>query len=343
MQIKNKIILIIICTLSLSIFNSILHAEELNISALEVSIDQKNNVVIGKGSVEVTDSEGKLIKADKATYEKSKEFLLAEGSVEVIDVEGNILKSDKITYDKKNERIITYEDSELMVNEGYKLISNKILYNTLKKIISSDQNSTLTDSDGNIVTLNMFQYYVEKNLFSSVGEIKIIDVNRNKYFFKELHVDTKKREMIGSDVSVILDQENFGVSKESDPRFAANDIFMTKNKSNLSKGVFTVCKKKEGRCPPWTLKAKKIINDNIKKTIHYEHATLKVYDLPIFYFPRFSHPDPTVKRASGFLNHFFTNSTSLGSGLDYHITGQSVLIKILLLHQRCMKKKMYCF
>ena len=234
MQIKNKIILIIICTLSLSIFNSILHAEDLNISALEVSIDQKNNVVIGKGSVEVTDSEGKLIKADKATYEKSKEFLLAEGSVEVIYVEGNILKSDKITYDKKNERIITYENSELMLIEGYKLISNKILYNTIKKIISSDQNSTLTDSDGNIVTLNMFQYYVEKNLLSSVGEIKIIDVNRNKYFFKELHVDTKKREMIGSDVSVILDQENFGVSKESDPRFVANDIFMTKNKSNVS-------------------------------------------------------------------------------------------------------------
>ena len=314
MQIKNKIILIIICTLSLSIFNSNLHAEEFNISALEFSIDQKNNIVIGEGDVEVTDSEGKLIKADKVTYEKSKEFLLAEGSVEVIDVEGNILKSDKATYDKKKERIITYENSELMLKEGYKLTSNKILYNTIKKIISSDQNSILTDSEGNIVTVNMFQYYLEKNLFSSVGEIKIIDINKNKYFFKELHVDTKKREMIGSDVSVILDQENFGVSKESDPRFVANDIFMSKNKSNLSKGVFTVCQKKEGRCPPWTLQAKKISHDKIKKTIYYEHATLKVYDIPIFYFPRFFHPDPTVKRQSGFLNPFFTNSTSLGAG-----------------------------
>ena len=101
MQIKNKIILIIICALSLSIFNSNLHAEEFNISALEFSIDQKNNIVVGEGEVEVIDSEGILIKADKVTYEKSKEFLLAEGSVEVIDVEGNILKSDKATYDKK--------------------------------------------------------------------------------------------------------------------------------------------------------------------------------------------------------------------------------------------------
>ena len=109
MQIKNKIILIIICILSFYIFNSNLHAEEFNISALEFSIDQKNNIVKGEGNVEITDSEGKLIKTDKVTYERSKEFLLVEGSVEVIDVEGNILKSDKATYDKKRERIITYD------------------------------------------------------------------------------------------------------------------------------------------------------------------------------------------------------------------------------------------
>ena len=89
---------------------------------------------------------------------------------------------------------------------------------------------------------------------------------------------------------------------------------MSKNKSNLSKGVFTVCQKKESRCPAWSLQAKRIIHDNIKKTIYYEHATLKVYDIPIFYFPKFNHPDPTVKRRSGFLNPFFTDSTSLGSG-----------------------------
>ena len=64
MQIKNKIILIIICTFSLSIFNSNLHAEEFNISALEFFVDKKNNIVIGKGDVVVTDTEGKIIKAD---------------------------------------------------------------------------------------------------------------------------------------------------------------------------------------------------------------------------------------------------------------------------------------
>ena len=104
--------------------------------------------------------------------------------------------------------------------------------------------------------------------------------------------------MIGSDVSVWLDQENFGVSKENDPRFVANDIFMSKNKSNLSKGVFTVCQQKENKCPPWTLQAKKISHDKIKKTIYYEHATLKVYDIPIFYFRK------VVINFSYYIRHF---------------------------------------
>lgn len=314
MQIKNKIIITTICVLSLFISCFNLQADEFNISASEITIDKENEIIRGKGSVVVTDYQGRIIKANNVIYKKKEEILLSEGSVKIFDTEGNIITTDKATYDKKNETIITYNNSELLISDGYKLISNKVIYNTIKKIISSDQNSTFFDTEGNIVKVEMFQYHIEKNLFSSIGKINIIDTKKNEYFFKELHIDTKKKEMIGSDVSVLLDQTNFGVSKESDPRFVANHIFMSKNKSNLSKGVFTVCKEREGRCPPWILQAKKISHDKVKKTIYYKHAVLKVYDIPIFYSPIFFHPDPTVKRQSGFLAPFFTRSTAQGNG-----------------------------
>ncbi len=240
--------------------------------------------------------------------------MIAEGSVKITDKEGNILITEKATYDKEKEIILSYKNSEFFQTDGYKLISNKILYDNLKKIISSDQNSTLTDPDNNLIEVEMFEFHIEKNLFSSVGKIKIEDKDKNIYFFKELHIDTKKKEMIGSDVSALLNQQNFGLSKENDPRFVANNIFMSENRSDLSKGVFTVCKKRKGKCPPWSLKAKKISHDKIKKTIYYENAVLRVYDVPVFYFPRFFHPDPTVKRQSGFLNPFFTDTTTTGTG-----------------------------
>ena len=93
MQIKNKVIVCVV--LIFFTLNLNLAAEEFNISASEIIIDKNKDIVVGKGSVEVTDKEGKLIKADKVTYEKSKEFITAEGSVEVLDTLGNILKSDK--------------------------------------------------------------------------------------------------------------------------------------------------------------------------------------------------------------------------------------------------------
>ena len=314
MQIKNKLLIKVLLFLGLILFSLKVYADEFDISATEIRIDKENNIVTGIGSVEVIDKDGRIIKADKVIYERLKEFLSAEGSVNITDLDGNILNSDKASYDKIKEIITSYSNSNLILNTGYVINSDIIYYNVNKKFVNSDLKTIFTDTDGNIVITDMFQYNLEKNLFSSVGKIKVTDINKNKYIFKEIHVDTKSKEMIASDVSVIMDQETFGIDKKSDPRFVANTASVTENESNFTKGVFTVCKKRDDKCPPWSLQAKKIKHDKIKKTIYYDSALLKVYDVPIFYFPKFFHPDPTVKRQSGFLTPFFTDSTSVGTG-----------------------------
>ena len=309
MQIKSRKIFIITIFLHLLFFSSIAYTEEFNISAKEILIDKEKEIVIGKGSVLAEDSKGQRIYADKITYKKLKEFLLAEGNVKIDDNEGNIITTDKAIYDKINEKIVTYENTKLILKDGYKLNSKNVSYDALKKILNSNENSIFIDTDGNKIETSAFQYDIINHLFSSVGKIKVYDINKNKYFFKEIYIDTKKKEIVGSDISIVLDQQNFGVSKENDPRFVANDVFVSKDHTKLSKGVFTVCQKKEGKCPPWSIKAKKIVHDRVKKNIYYKHAVLKIYDVPVFYFPKFFHPDPTVKRKSGFLFPFFTNST----------------------------------
>ena len=59
-----------------------------------------------------------------------------------------------------------------------------------------------------------------------------------------------------------------------------------------------------------------MLHDSIKKTIYYDNAIVKVYDIPIFYFPKLSHPDPSVKRRSGFLVPSMYNTKNLGSGIS---------------------------
>ena len=84
----------------------------------------------------------------------------------------------------------------------------------------------------------------------------------------------------------------------------------------MDKGIFTYCKDKgDDSCPPWTLQSNKIKHDLEKKTIYYDNVVLKIYDFPIFYSPKFSHPDPSVDRRSGLLAPSLSNSSTLGSGL----------------------------
>ena len=59
-----------------------------------------------------------------------------------------------------------------------------------------------------------------------------------------------------------------------------------------------------------------MLHDNKKKTIYYDHAVIKIYDIPIFYIPKLSHPDPTVDRRSGFLPPSFSDTRNLGTGIS---------------------------
>ena len=65
MQIKDRKKLLILFILSLLAFKTtIIKADEFNITANEILVDKENEILIGKGSVEAVDSEGKIINAD---------------------------------------------------------------------------------------------------------------------------------------------------------------------------------------------------------------------------------------------------------------------------------------
>ena len=48
----------------------------------------------------------------------------------------------------------------------------------------------------------------------------------------------------------------------------------------------------------------------------YEDFWLNIYDKPILYFPKFFHPDPTVKRQSCFLIPRFQSSSAQGTSFN---------------------------
>jgi len=283
---KNKKILLIVFLINCLLSSFAIKAEELDITASELTFL----------------NEGKLV--------------IAEGDVTIIDSEGNVVKTDKAEYDKSIDKVKIYQNTIINLKNGYEIISSNILYDNKNKFISSNEKSELKDSEGNFIFVNMFEYQIEKNLFSSRGEVKIIDSNKNKYYFGEVYVDTLDNKIVGSNIRVSMSSDSSSLSSENEPRFVANTAFISKDKSNFSNGVFTTCKRRGEKCPPWKLQAKKISHDKAKKTIYYEKAVLKIYDIPLFYFPKFFHPDPTVKRQSGFLIPLLTDNSTVATGLN---------------------------
>jgi LPS-assembly protein len=87
------------------------------------------------------------------------------------------------------------------------------------------------------------------------------------------------------------------------------------NRLELRRGVYSpcdLCKSDPSAPPAWQLKAREITDDKQLKVIEFRDTTLEVDGLPVFYTPYLSEPDPSVKRASGFLLPTFGNSSTVG-------------------------------
>jgi LPS-assembly protein len=135
----------------------------------------------------------------------------------------------------------------------------------------------------------------------------------DKYFFSEGFFNLKDKSHIAKKTKINLHKDIFDDNR-NDPRLYGSSSFSDEKKTIVHNGVFTSCKI-NNNCPPWSIKAKKITHDKINQDLIYKNAILKIYDVPVLYFPKFFHPDPSVKRRSGFLRPQSSNSESLGSSL----------------------------
>jgi LPS-assembly protein len=85
--------------------------------------------------------------------------------------------------------------------------------------------------------------------------------------------------------------------------------------TQLYKAAVTSCRVCNSNKPPlWQIRARKVVHDQEKQQLYFTDAQFLIYDTPVFYLPRLRLPDPTLKRATGFLIPSVHNSTTLGSG-----------------------------
>jgi LPS-assembly protein len=316
---KNKFIIIIF----LMVLNlnppKVVSAEEFIFEVSNLEITDNGNIYKGKNRGKIIANTQLELVSDKFEYLKKTNLLKAEGNVQLFDSKNNIsINAETIFYFKDKDKISSIGKTLIKISNNYTIEGYDLTLFINKMILSSDKKTIIKDKNTNEYTLEKFQYFINQEILK--GENIEVLINKNdqtnsdNLLIKTGFFDLKKNKFLAKDVIANLNKDLFGNNK-NDPRInavsAVSDEFIT----TFKKGVFTSCKKTD-KCPPWKMSAKEIKHNKIKQQIIYKDAWLEIYDFPVFYFPKFFHPDPSVKRQSGFLNPSLSSSQNTGNSVS---------------------------
>jgi LPS-assembly protein len=187
------------------------------------------------------------------------------------------LRADDVEYDEDHALTIARGHVEISQN-GEVLLADTVTYNQRTDTITASGNVSLSQPTGEI----MFANYMELRDAMNEGFAK--------------------------DVRMLLADRS---------RLAANTARRTNgNRTELRRAVYSpcdLCRKDPSAPPGWQLEAREIDHDKELKLVEFRDATMEIDGWPVFYTPYISVPDPSVKRASGFLTPSFGSSSSLGA------------------------------
>ena len=314
---KNRIIIILLILIfNISSFG-VVNADEFIFKVTDLEILENNTVFKGnnRGKV-ITDTQVELI-SDNFIYLKKINRLETNGDVILTDIKSNVtINADKMFYLKSEEIIYTVGKTLVNVDGQYNVVGSDLTFLKNKMVLLSNEKATITDINSNVYKLDQFQYSVNEEVLKGekVFYRRNEQVNKeDEYYFETGFFNLKKDEFLGTSTDIIFHKTLFDNDK-NDPRIKGVTSYGDEYNTYLDKAVFTSCKKTD-KCPPWKMAAKNVRHDKIKKQIIYKNAWLELYDYPVAYFPKFFHPDPTVKRQSGLLRPGIGDDEILGDSI----------------------------
>lgn len=162
--------------------------------------------------------------------------------------------------------------------------------------------------DGYILEAGEITYNEKTGDAVAVGAVTLTTPDGDKIFAPRIVLeDTLKRAFV-DDIRLLM-SDGAQVRAVSGTRDADAGI------TSLERAVYSPCKVCAGdgdKQPLWQIKAVKVIHNKKKRRLYYEDAVLEILGIPVLWTPKFSHPDPTVDKASGILPLEIQTTKNLG-------------------------------
>lgn len=157
----------------------------------------------------------------------------------------------------------------------------------------------------------------------AVGAVELITPGGDRIIAPQILLQNQLKDAFVENIRLIMADGAQAVA-------ATGERFGETGRTVLKRASYSPCKvcaDGSGKKPLWQLKAVRVVHDKGKRRLYYKDAILEVLGIPIFWTPYFSHPDPTVDRASGLLPLDIQTSRNLGfvAGIPYyHVFNDSI-------------------
>ncbi len=164
--------------------------------------------------------------------------------------------------------------------------------------------------NGDVLLADVVTYNQRTDTVTASGHVSLTQPTGEILFADYLEL----RNMLGDGFA-----ENVRMLLTDQSRLAANTARVVhKNRIELRRSVYSpcdLCKNDPSAPPAWQFVARQIDDDREFKLIEMRDTTMQIDGWPVFYIPYLSMPDPSVKRASGFLTPSFGGSNTIGANI----------------------------
>jgi len=191
--------------------------------------------------------------------------------------------------------------------EKIDLAADQITYDAETGIVRAVGN-VFVKRDGYILEAAEILYNEKTGDAEAIGAVTLTTPGGDKIFAPRMHLeDTLKRAFV-DDIRLLM-------TDGAQVRAVSGTRDGDTGKTSLERAVYSPCKvcaENGDKQPLWQIKAVKVVHDRKKRRLYYENAVLEILGLPVLWTPKFSHPDPTVDKASGILPLNVQTTKNLG-------------------------------
>ena len=311
-----KIKFIILIILISFFLNKKTFASEVEFDASKIDVKSNGNLILGYNSNTFIKSKKINIYSDKVEYDKKKNILIFKDNVNFFDNVNELeIQSKELIYYKDRDLINSVGETFIDIKKDYFIQTDNIFFNRELKKIYGKEVTTIKDSESNNYLLKeAYEFDILKETLKA-KQSTVIDQNNNKYFFENLMIDLNSKEIAGKEIKVEFVKDYFG-NKDNNPILKGKSATSDKSNMKIYKAIFSTCNTENKKCRGWELKSEEFNHDKVKKIFEYKKSWLKIFNQNIFFLPYFNHPDPSVKRKSGFLTPSYSSSDALGISLN---------------------------